>query len=103
MIYQRIVLSGLCGMLIALAKCKLSKPARLTPICYPRRWCCLRANLALKCGLYAHDFLSFCRLWLTSQLFRLLVLQSVRVQNTLRRGFAAAFAGLGLNLAFSGR
>lgn len=35
--------------------------------------------------------------------FRQFVLQSVRVQNILRRSFAAAFAGLGINLAFSER
>lgn len=35
--------------------------------------------------------------------FRQFVLQSVRVQTILRRSFAAAFAGLGVNLAFSER
>ncbi|MFM2319614.1 MAG: hypothetical protein RLZZ215_2235 [Pseudomonadota bacterium] len=35
--------------------------------------------------------------------FRQFVLQSVRVQTILRRSFAAAFAGLGINLAFSER
>lgn len=35
--------------------------------------------------------------------FRQFVLRSVRVQTILRRSFAAAFAGLGINLAFSER
>ena len=35
--------------------------------------------------------------------FRTLVIESARVQNLMRRGFAAAFAGLGINLALSDR
>ena len=35
--------------------------------------------------------------------FRRAVIESPRVQNWLRRSFAAAFAGLGLNLAFAQR
>lgn len=48
-------------------------------------------------------FLVFVVYGLLANSFRQLVLQSVRVQNILRRSFAAAFAGLGLNLAFSER
>jgi hypothetical protein len=35
--------------------------------------------------------------------FRTVVIESFIVQNWLRRSFAAAFAGLGANLAFSER
>ena len=35
--------------------------------------------------------------------FRRAVIESPRVQNWLRRSFAATFAGLGLNLAFAQR
>ena len=40
---------------------------------------------------------------LLANVFRRAVLESPRVQNWLRRSFAAAFAGLGLNLAFAQR
>lgn len=48
-------------------------------------------------------FVVFVFYGLLANAFRQLVLQSVRVQTLLRRSFAAAFAGLGLNLAFSER
>lgn len=40
---------------------------------------------------------------LLANVFRRAVIESPRVQNWLRRSFAAAFAGLGLNLAFAHR
>ncbi len=40
---------------------------------------------------------------LLANVFRRAVIESPRVQNWLRRSFAAAFAGLGLNLAFAQR
>ncbi len=40
---------------------------------------------------------------LLADIFRSAVLESPRVQNLLRRSFAGAFAGLGLNLALSER
>jgi threonine/homoserine/homoserine lactone efflux protein len=48
-------------------------------------------------------FVVFLLYGLLANAFRQLVMQSVRVQTILRQGFAAAFAGLGINLAFSER
>lgn len=48
-------------------------------------------------------FVVFLFYGLLANAFRQLVMQSVRVQTILRQGFAAAFAGLGINLAFSER
>ncbi len=46
-------------------------------------------------------FIVFAVYGLLAHAFRNLVMNSERVQNWMRRGFASAFAGLGLNLAFS--
>lgn len=46
-------------------------------------------------------FIVFLGYGLLAHSFRTLVVSSKRVQDWMRRGFAAAFAGLGLNLAFS--
>lgn len=59
--------------------------------------------LVLSAVFMLMTFVVFLFYGLLANAFRQLVLQSVRVQNILRRSFAAAFAGLGLNLAFSGR
>lgn len=48
-------------------------------------------------------FVVFLAYGLLANAFRQLVMQSVRVQTILRQCFAAAFAGLGINLAFSER
>ena len=40
---------------------------------------------------------------LLANVFRRAVIESPRVQNWLRRSFAAVFVGLGLNLAFAQR
>jgi threonine/homoserine/homoserine lactone efflux protein len=46
-------------------------------------------------------FIVFVVYGLLAHAFRNLVMNSERVQNWMRRGFAGAFAGLGLNLAFT--
>ena len=48
-------------------------------------------------------FVVFVMYGLLANGFRNAVVNSLRVQSWLRRSFAAAFAGLGLNLAFSDR
>lgn len=48
-------------------------------------------------------FAVFVAYGLLANVFRRAVIESPRVQNWLRRSFAAAFAGLGLNLAFAQR
>ena len=51
----------------------------------------------------AMTFAVFVVYGLLAHAFRRAVIDSPRVQGWLRRGFAAAFAGLGLNLALSER
>lgn len=51
----------------------------------------------------AMTFAVFVAYGLLANVFRRAVIESPRVQNWLRRSFAAAFAGLGLNLAFAQR
>lgn len=51
----------------------------------------------------AMTFLVFVLYGLLANLFRTAVIESPKVQNWLRRSFAASFAGLGLNLAFAQR
>jgi threonine/homoserine/homoserine lactone efflux protein len=46
-------------------------------------------------------FIVFALYGLLAHGFRALVMNSKRVQDWMRRGFASAFAGLGLHLAFS--
>ncbi|TXH79272.1 MAG: LysE family translocator [Thiothrix sp.] len=59
--------------------------------------------LSLSAVFMLMTFIVFLFYGLLANAFRQLVLNSARVQNALRRGFAAAFAGLGVNLAFSER
>ena len=51
----------------------------------------------------AMTFAVFVLYGLLADIFRRAVIESSRVQNWLRRIFAAALAGLGLNLAFAQR
>ncbi len=51
----------------------------------------------------AMTFAVFVAYGLLAHAFRQTVIESPRVQTWLRRGFAAAFAGLGADLAFSER
>ena len=63
-------------------------------------------------GVYRHEsmqtgtpmtFAVFVVYGFMAHAFRRAVVESPRVQNWLRRGFAASFAGLGVNLALSNR
>lgn len=57
--------------------------------------------LLLSAVFMAMTFVVFLAYGLLAHAFRKAVVESARVQNWLRRGFAASFAGLGLNLALS--
>ena len=59
--------------------------------------------LVLSAVFMAMTFAVFVIYGLLANVFRRAVIESPRVQNWLRRSFAAAFAGLGLNLAFAQR
>lgn len=59
--------------------------------------------LVLSSVFMAMTFAVFVLYGLLANVFRRAVIESPRVQNWLRRSFAAAFAGLGLNLAFAQR
>lgn len=59
--------------------------------------------LLLSAVFMAMTFFVFVLYGLLANLFRTAVIESPRVQNWLRRSFAASFAGLGLNLAFAQR
>lgn len=59
--------------------------------------------LVLSAVFMAMTFAVFVIYGLLANGFRRAVIESPRVQNLLRRSFAAAFAGLGLNLAFAQR
>ncbi|CRM11304.1 LysE family translocator [Pseudomonas sp. 52 E 6] len=59
--------------------------------------------LVLSAVFMAMKFAVFVMYGLLANVFRRAVIESPRVQNWLRRSFAAAFAGLGLNLAFAQR
>ncbi|WP_242200829.1 MULTISPECIES: LysE family translocator [unclassified Pseudomonas] len=59
--------------------------------------------LVLSAAFMAMTFAVFVIYGLLANGFRRAVIESPRVQNWLRRSFAAAFAGLGLNLAFAQR
>ncbi len=59
--------------------------------------------LVLSSVFMAMTFAVFVAYGLLANVFRRAVIESPRVQNWLRRSFAAAFAGLGLNLAFAQR
>ncbi|WLH86848.1 LysE family translocator [Pseudomonas sp. FP2338] len=59
--------------------------------------------LVLSGVFMAMTFAVFVVYGLLANVFRRAVIESPRVQNWLRRSFAAAFAGLGLNLAFAQR
>ncbi|RDS88807.1 LysE family translocator [Pseudomonas fluorescens] len=59
--------------------------------------------LVLSAVFMAMTFAVFVIYGLLANEFRRAVIESPRVQNWLRRSFAAAFAGLGLNLAFAQR
>ncbi len=59
--------------------------------------------LVLSSVFMAMTFAVFVLYGLLADVFRRAVIESPRVQNWLRRSFAAAFAGLGLNLAFAQR
>ncbi|WP_119735518.1 LysE family translocator [Pseudomonas sp. Larv2_ips] len=59
--------------------------------------------LVLSAVFIAMTFAVFVIYGLLANGFRRAVIESPRVQNWLRRSFAAAFAGLGLNLAFAQR
>ncbi|MGY2216928.1 LysE family translocator [Pseudomonas sp. SDO558_S425] len=59
--------------------------------------------LLLSSVFMAMTFAVFVIYGLLANVFRHAVIESPRVQNWLRRSFAAAFAGLGLNLAFAQR
>jgi threonine/homoserine/homoserine lactone efflux protein len=59
-------------------------------------------QMLLLSGVFmAMTFAVFVAYGLLAHAFRSFVVNSKRVQNWMRRSFAAAFAGLGLNLAFS--
>ena len=57
--------------------------------------------LLLSSIFIAMTFFVFVIYGLLAHLFRKTVIESQRVQSWLRRGFAATFAGLGTNLAFT--
>ena len=60
------------------------------------------AQLLLLSGIFmAMTFAVFVVYGFLAHAFRKSVIESPRVQSWLRRGFAAAFAGLGVNLALS--
>jgi threonine/homoserine/homoserine lactone efflux protein len=59
--------------------------------------------LGLSAVFMAMTFVVFVLYGLLAHLFRRAVIDSPRVQAWLRRGFAASFAGLGINLAFAQR
>jgi threonine/homoserine/homoserine lactone efflux protein len=59
--------------------------------------------LLLSAVFMAMTFVVFLAYGLLAHAFRALVVNSKRVQNWMRRSFAAAFAGLGVNLAFTQR
>lgn len=59
--------------------------------------------LVLSSVFMAMTFAVFVVYGLLANVFRRAVIESPRVQSWLRRGFAATFAGLGLNLAFAQR
>jgi threonine/homoserine/homoserine lactone efflux protein len=59
--------------------------------------------LVLSSVFMAMTFAVFVLYGLLANVFRRAVIESPRVQHWLRRSFAAAFAGLGLNLAFAQR
>lgn len=59
--------------------------------------------LVLSAVFMAMTFAVFVMYGLLANVFRRAVIESPRVQDWLRRSFAAAFAGLGLNLAFAQR
>ena len=59
--------------------------------------------LVLSSVFMAMTFVVFVVYGFLAHAFRKLVIESARVQNLMRRGFAAAFAGLGINLALSYR
>ncbi|QWA31540.1 LysE family translocator [Pseudomonas sp. RC3H12] len=59
--------------------------------------------LSLSAVFMAMTFIVFVIYGLLAHLFRRAVIESPRVQAWLRRGFAASFAGLGLNLALAQR
>jgi len=62
------------------------------------------AHLLLLSGVFmAMTFVVFVIYGFLAHAFRRVVIDSPRVQSWLRRGFAAAFAGLGINLALSDR
>ena len=62
------------------------------------------AQMALLSGIFmAMTLVVFVTYGILAHAFRAAVIESPRVQAWLRRGFAAAFAGLGLNLALSDR
>lgn len=62
------------------------------------------AQLLLLSGVFmAMTFAVFVVYGLIAHVFRAAVIESTRVQNWLRRGFASAFAALGVNLALSER
>lgn len=61
-------------------------------------------QMLLLSGVFmAMTFLVFVLYGLLANLFRTAVIESPKVQDWLRRAFAASFAGLGLNLAFAQR
>lgn len=61
-------------------------------------------QMLLLSGVFmAMTFLVFMLYGLLANLFRTAVIESPKVQDWLRRSFAASFAGLGLNLAFAQR
>ena len=59
--------------------------------------------LVLSGVFMAMTFAVFVAYGLLANVFRRAVIESPRIQNWLRRSFAAAFAGMGLNLAFAQR
>ena len=59
--------------------------------------------LVLSSVFMAMTFVVFVVYGFLAHAFRTLVIESARVQNVMRHGFAAAFAGLGINLALSDR
>lgn len=61
----------------------------------------LRQLLALSGTFMAMTFVVFVLYGLLAHAFRQAVIESPRVQDWLRRGFAATFAGLGINLALN--
>ena len=61
----------------------------------------LRQMLVLSSVFMAMTFAVFVVYGFLAHLFRKAVVESPRVQAWLRRGFASAFAGLGVNLALS--